>query len=190
MKKLIILSAIIILAVTTNAQNAEVYIKKEIKKDKKELAEIKHEKKEERKALKKLEGKEVSYQAKQAFYSDFGDIPVSTWVRTDNFDEATFTKDGQVTKAYYDDKAQLVGTTTQKKFSDIPLSAQKEINKKYAGHAKKEVIFFDDNEANDTDMIMYGTQFEDADSYFVVLSKNNKNTILHVNMDGLVSFFK
>ena len=37
------------------------------------------------------------------------------------------------------------------------------------------VIFFEDNNVNDTDMLLYGNQFSDADNYFVELSNNKKN---------------
>jgi len=39
-------------------------------------------------------------------------------------------------------------------------------------------------------MILYGIQFEDADNYFVELSKGTKKIVLQVNTDGVVFFFK
>jgi hypothetical protein len=93
-------------------------------------------------------------------------------------------------KAYYDAEAKLVGTTTQKTFADLPVVAQKEINKKYKGYRTGDVIFFDDNEKNETDMIMYHMQFDDADNYFVDMKKDAKEIILKVDMGGSVSFFK
>jgi hypothetical protein len=84
----------------------------------------------------------------------------------------------------------LVGTTSPKTFTDIPVTAQKYINAKYRGYSKTNVLFFDDNELNDTNMILYGDQFDDADNYFVELRKNNKEIILQVSMNGEVSFFK
>ncbi|HTF27222.1 MAG TPA: hypothetical protein VK625_00180, partial [Flavitalea sp.] len=138
----------------------------------------------------KLEGKEVSYQAKQAFYTDFGNVPAGRWMRTSNFDEVLFTKDGHLMKAYYDFDANLVGTTSRKIFADIPMNAQKFIDKNYKGYIKEKVVLFDDNEPNETDMILYGEQFDDADNYFVELKKDNKEIVLQVNMSGDVSFFK
>ena len=183
-------AAAVLLTVTVNAQTDVASIKKDEAKLKNERSIIKKEIKEEQKKLRKLKGKEVSSQSKQAFYGDFGNIPVTKWERTANFDEATFTKDGLVMKAYYDADSKLVGTTTHKTFADIPASAQKEINKKYQGYTKGDVIFFDDNELNETDMVMFGNQFDDADNYFVDLKKDNKEIILQVNMGGDVSFFK
>ena len=51
-------------------------------------------------------------------------------------------------------------------------------------------MFFDDNEWNETDMILYGNQFADADNYFVELKKDNKEIILQVNPIGNVSILK
>ena len=56
----------------------------------------------------KLENKDVSYQAKQQFQQDFENVSGVEWKRTNYFDEATFTKDGEKMTAYYDNEAQLV----------------------------------------------------------------------------------
>jgi hypothetical protein len=195
MKKLITLSAVaMMIAATVNAQtsvqNEESMVKHDLKRlDRKEKV-IKSEKKVDKKELRKLEGSEVSYQSKEAFYKDFGNIPVTKWVRGMYYDEATFMKDGQEMTAFYDYDSELVGTTTHKQFSDLPLSAQKYINKKYSDYSKGDVILFDDNEYNETDMFLYGSQFEDEDNYFVPLKKNNQEIILQVNMSGNVSLFK
>ena len=192
MKKTILLTVIgVAMAIASSAQTGtESSIKKNIKQDQKEKSIINKEERTERKQLRKLEGKEASYQSKQAFYKDFGNIPVSKWRRSKNFDEATFTQNGKKMTAYYDYNSSLVGTTTQAHFSDLPASAQKEINKQYPGYAKTEVIFFDDNENNDTDMVLYGQQFDDEDNYFVVLQKGSSKLIVHSDSDGNVNFFK
>ena len=191
MKKLFILSVVtFILAAEGNAQIGEASLKEEIKNGRNEESAIKKETRVKRRELKKLEGKEVSYQAKQAFYKDFGNIPVSQWERITNFDKAIFTKDGQVMAAYYDIEANLVGTTEHKTFADLPANAQKYIRKKYADYNIEDVIFFDDNELNETDMVMYNTQFDDADNYFIELTKGDKKIVLQINMSGAVSFFK
>lgn len=190
MKKLLILSAATVLfSYATQAQTEISSIKQDEKKLTKEERMLKHERKEEKKELRKLKGSEASFQAKQAFISDFGNIPVSKWERSDNFDEATFTKDGKLMRAFYDADAKLVGTTSHKLFTDIPANAQKYINAKYPGYTKGTVVFFDDNEFNETDMMMYGNQFDDADNYFVELQKGNTKIVLRVNMVGDVSYF-
>ena len=48
---------------------------------------------------------------------------------------------------------------------------------------------FDDNEFNETDMVFYGSSFEDADNYFVQLEKTDKNIVIKVTPEGVVSYF-
>jgi hypothetical protein len=195
MKKLLMLTIVFgmiinsLVAQTTPSENqvkADRQMKKVYKEEKKEA---KGEKKMDKKALRKLEGKEVSMRAKQSFQSDFGNIPATTWKRSGNYDEATFMKDGTKTTAYYDADASLVGTVAWKTYADIPQRAQKYIDKKYAGYAKEEVLMFDDNEANDTDMVLYGHQFDDADNYFVEISNAGKKKVLQVTLAGDVMDF-
>ncbi|MBC7935064.1 MAG: hypothetical protein H7Y86_06865 [Rhizobacter sp.] len=190
MKKLFFLSAAaIVLTATVNAQVTQASLKSEIQIDKKVESNIKKEKKEARKELRKLKGKEVSYQAKQAFAIDFAGVTSISTERLDNFDEFTFSKDGQTMSAFYDFDSKLVGTTTKKSFSDLPAKAQKYIGEKYAGYTPVDVLMYDDNEFNETDMVLFGYQFDDEDSYFVELEKDNKKIVVQVGMDGGVSYF-
>lgn len=198
MKKLIILSAaVLIMSAAVHAQTGdatikgnEVAVKSDITSLNKEEKLIKNEKAGERKELRQLKDNEVRYQSKEEFFSDFGDVTNASWERKDNFDNVTFTKDGLVKNAYYDIDSKLVGTTMTKSFQDLPADAQKIINKKYKGYTKGKVIFFDDNENNDTDMILFGSVFDDEDMYFVELNKGAKALALKVNMNGEVKFFK
>jgi hypothetical protein len=152
--------------------------------------EVRVEKKVERKALRKLEGTVTSEFVKKAFYTDFGNITNVVFARRDFMDEATFTKEGDKITAYYDYHGVLVGTTSVVPFDKIPLPGQLEIKKKYPDYKVESVIFYDDNEANDTDMVLYGIQFDDADNYFVELSGKDKNLVLQVNPFGEIFFFK
>ncbi|SDF49469.1 hypothetical protein SAMN04487996_1112 [Dyadobacter soli] len=131
----------------------------------------------------------VSSRSKDSFYADFGQVPDAQWVRGPQFDEVTFTKDGQKQTAFYDSHFILVGTTANKKFADIPAKAQKEIQKQFKNYAIGAVVEYKDNENNDTNMLLYGTQFEDADHYFVTVSKGKEADVLMVKTDGQVSFF-
>lgn len=153
--------------------------------------ENKKEQKAERVALKKLEGTNVSEISKDNFSKDFGNLPNVRWQRVDTYDEAAFTdKDNHQMKAFYDYDGKLVGTTQHKTFADVPVKGQKEIKKVYKDYTIGDVIFFDDNEANSTDMLLYGIQFDDEDNYFVELTKGTKKIVVHVNMEGSVFFFK
>lgn len=132
---------------------------------------------------------EVSSRSKDSFYADFGQVADAKWVRGPQFDEVTFTKDGQKQTAYYDSHFMLVGTTADKKFADIPAKAQKEIEKQFKDYAIGAVVEYKDNENNDTNMLLYGTQFDDADHYFVTVSKGKEADVLMVKTDGQISFF-
>jgi hypothetical protein len=155
-----------------------------------EKKETKKEQKTERVALRKLEGSNVSTIAKNNFSAEFKDAQNVQWKRVDTYDEATFTnKDNHQMKAFYDFEGKLVGTTQHKTFADVPVKGQEQIKKEYKDYTVGQVLFFDDNEANSTDMILYGIQFEDEDNYFVELSKGNRRIVVHVNMEGSVFFF-
>jgi hypothetical protein len=209
MKKLYILTIILCLAVRVNLQAQEQNVKEkvvreaiketktEIKAEKKDPKinknEIKMEKKElrvERKALRKLEGSAVAPLAKTHFLADFGDIPNVDWKRSLHFDEATFVKDGQPVTAYYDFFSNLVGTSTAKSFGDLPPTAQKRIKSEYKEYTVGPIFFFEDNEANETEMVFFNTQFDDEDNYFVELDKGDKKIMLRVNSTGDTFFFK
>ena len=130
-----------------------------------------------------------NYMTEQNFMVDFPDVTNVSWKRA-GFEEASFTLNGKDRKAFYDYNNQLIGTTTEASYADLPANAQKEIEKYYKDYAPQSVFLFDDNEYNDRDMILYGNAFEDADNYFVELTNNTKTIVLQVNMEGLVSFFK
>jgi len=147
------------------------------------------ENREKRHDLKKSKGKFVSYLAKEQFRIDFGNMPQVIWRSEANFDVATFKKDGMVESAYYDYSGELVGITIQKSFEDLPLKAQKYINKHYGDYTKGDVILFDDNEYSETDMMLYSRQFEDQDNYFIELTKDDKRIVLESDLNGDVTYF-
>jgi hypothetical protein len=155
-----------------------------------EKKEVKKEVKSERVALRKLEGNTVSELAKSNFNVDFPNASGAQWKRVDTFDEVQFTLNGVSMKGFYDGTGTLVGTTQSKTFADVPAKGQKEIKEKYSGYKIGPVTFFDDNEANETDMIMWGLQFDDEDLYFVELTKGASTLVVKVDSYGAVSFFK
>ena len=198
MKKLFLLiAASFVIGAAVNAQTNPAALKRETASLKKDISHDKRKEKkidkatrEERKALRKLEGSEVSYQSKQAFAGDFGNIKPLSSERLENFDEFTFTTKKAITKsAYYDPDSKLVGTVENKTFADLPKQGQEYIHKHYSDYTPGDVIFFDDNELNETDMILYGLQFEDKDSYFIEMKKPGKKIVLQVLKDGDVSYF-
>ncbi len=190
MKKLFILSAAVLLVfAAANAQTDEAATKNDIASLSKKESSIKKQKREKKKELKMLNGKDVSNQSKSEFIRDFGNITDVTWTRGNYYDEGDFIKDGMATTAFYDDNAKLVGTIQNKAFDDLPANARNFIAKNYTGYKVRNVIFYDDNELNETDMVLFGIQFDDADNYFVELKKDNRKIIVEVNMNGEVSYF-
>lgn len=151
--------------------------------------EVKKEAKAERVALRKLEGTVVSAVSRNTFITTFGNLPNVQWKREGTYDEVAFIKDGHPMKAYFDIEGELVGTTEPKTFADLPVKGQQEITKRYKDYKAGPVLFFDDNENNDTDMILYGIQFDDADNYFIEMTKGQKKIVLQVNMEGSVFYF-
>lgn len=160
------------------------------KADKEKTKEVKKEAKSERVPLKKLEGSTVSSVAKGNFSRDFTDAKNVKWERIDTFDKASFTtKDGKEMSAFYDIDGKLVGTTQYKTFADLPEKGQNAIKKDYQDYKIGPVLFYDDNEYNSSDMILYGVQFEDQDNYFVEMTKGTKKIVLQISPEGDIFFF-
>ncbi len=190
MKKSVLLTAAVALSFSfANAQKKAIApLKSDIEaKDKQEVL-LKHEIRADRKEIRKIKSGEATSQDKQQFTSDFGDVPAK-WSKTSYFDVATFAKGDAPFQAYYDYDADLVGTTTNKKMADLPTKAQKFINEKYKDYKVVQVIEFDDNAANESDMTLFDQQFDDTDSYFVELKKPTETLVLQVDPEGAVYYF-
>ena len=184
MKKLAILSGTFLVIVAVAQGQTQ-------KADKENVKEIKKEVKTERVPLRKLEGANVGLLAKNNFSKDFRDANFVQSKRVNTFDEFQFIdKDGKEMKAYYDYVGNLVGTTQKKTFADVPTKGQEEIKAKYKDYTIGDVTFFDDNESNDTDMILWGLQFDDRDLYFVELTKGTSKIIVQVDAEARLFFFK
>lgn len=184
MKKIVASVIVVMLAASSFISYGQTSSKAELKKEHRMV------KKEERREKRKIEDAEVSSRSKDSFSSDFAGITGVNWTKGDPYDEARFIKNGENTTAYYDFDGNLVGTTTIKKFSDLPAAGQKEIKKRYKDQVVETVIFLDDNENNDNDILLRGTPYEGPDHYFVSMRGAGKETVVMVSPDGNVSFFK
>jgi hypothetical protein len=182
MKKIFLAAGILLTTATVTFSQTS----NDAKAVKMERTEAKKELRSERRAENR---NEVNVLTRDQFAIDFPGAKNVQFVKTKYFDEVTFLSGKKKLRAFYDDDNELVGTTQAKAFNDLPENAQKEIHKKYAGYAIADVIKFDDNETNDTDMIMFGTSFEDADNYFVELKKGNKAIVVKADLAGNVTFF-
>jgi hypothetical protein len=139
--------------------------------------------------IKKVEGTVVSQLAKRSLPEDFGNVSDLQWQRGIMFDEATFTRDGKRLTAYYDSEGSLVGTTETKKYSDIPAKGREEISLKYKDYKPSNVILFDDNESNETNMFPSGSQLDDEDNFFVELENGPSKLVVKVSLIGEVEYF-
>jgi hypothetical protein len=180
----------LVIAISANAQSNITDVKNDMTGSGEPANTSKTEKREERREIRKMNENAVGYQAQQQFYRYFGDAPITKWEKIGSLDKATFTKDGQTTAAFFDYDAQLIGTITSKTLSDLPAKAQEHIKNKYKDYEVKNVLFFDDNEYNQTDMELYGQQFDDEDNYFVELTKGKNDIVLQANLEGEVFFFR
>ena len=140
--------------------------------------------------LTESELKNFNSQTRANFYSDFGYIPISNWEITDQFDKISFMKNDVLYTAYYDSNSKLVGTISNASVEDLPAHALQDINKKYMGYNVGNVVYYNDNESNQTDMRLYGQQFDDEDKYFVELQNDKEKIVVQVNTVGEVSFFR
>ena len=186
MKKLIVIPMLVLMVMFTITSNARDTKRMMLNSERNSVRESKMERKEIREEDRNL----VSNLSIDAFNVDFGNVKNVVWEKDPLFDIATFTKDGVNYEAFYNHESNLVGTANTKTFANLPMSAQKEIHKKFKGYSVDKVIFYKDNEDNDDDIYLYGTQFESADNYFVEMSNNGKNIVLQVNPQGNVFFFK
>jgi len=133
---------------------------------------------------------DVSALTKSAFRNDVGNVYVVGWERKPAYDAVQyFTDKGVAKNAYYDSQSTLIGTTETVKFSDLPEAGQKAIKKDYKNYKVDRVVFFKDNELNSTDLALYDTPFDDADNYFVELSKGDQRIVVKCSEDGTLDFF-
>lgn len=191
MKRIYFLTATgFIFSLAANAQSGEVAMNKKVSTLRRQEQTLKKEERKDKRELRTLEGNEVSYQATQAFNEDFRNTPIIASERERNFDRFTFRQKGAIVSAYYDVRGKLVGTLQHEHYADIPKVAQKRIKEIYPGYTPEDVIYFNDNEANDTNMMLYGDEFDDADAYFVELKSDAKRVVVQVSPDGEVWLFK
>ena len=181
MKKIFLVAGILLTTAVTFAQNNN-----DAKQVKMEGSDTKKELRKEHRAESR---NEVSYFTRRHFAKDFPGAKNVRFETTNDFDKVSFLSGKKNLTAYYDYRNKLVGTTQKKTFADLPEKAQKEILKKYEDYTIAGIIKFDDNEDNDTDMILYGTSFDDADNYFVELKKDDKAIVVKVDLAGYVSYF-
>jgi len=185
MKKLAILSIALLIVFDFGQLKATTsYEGLKIKKEKTEVQNA------ERPPLRKLDGTTISQDSQTSFYMTIGNVPDIKWTRDTYYDVASYNKDGQDFKAYFDINGALVGTTTIKKATDLSKTIEKSIKKLYPDATIGQATYFEDNDENVTDMIEYGIQFESKTNYFIELTQGTNKFVVMSDKDGDVSLFK
>jgi len=153
------------------------------------LHDLKAKKAEDKKAIRDLKARTVGLPAKEQFHKDFPGDSVIRWETTADFKQALFISHDKETTAYYDDGDNLVGTTVDKTFEDLPVNARTYIKNTYPDYSVSSVVFFDDNERNSTNMKLYNKSFEDHDYFFVKLAGKGMMMMLKVTPGGDVVIY-
>ena len=185
MKKIFLVAGILFTTTTVTFAHTNIN-----RKDRKETRiERKKTRRELRRERRAENHSEVSDLTKNQFVTDFPDAKNARFVKTKNFDEVAFMSGKKKLSAYYDYDSKLVGTTQKKPLRIYLRMHKRKSLKSMQTTLSTAVIKFDDNESNETDMIMYGTSFDDADNYFVELKNDSKAIVVKVDLSGEVSFF-
>jgi len=188
MKTLKISAVILVIILTgfqSKAQDAKYYASNMGKKEKRLELRTEH------KELRKLNVKNVSNLSLKSFSTDFGENSSNvSWTTTDQFDLATFNKDGQEMTAFYDFGGKLMGSAVNKSFTDLPLRGQNSISKMYKKYAVQSVTLYDFNNQNDFQMILSNGQYVDSKNYFVQMSNGKNKIIVQVDLAGQVYYLE
>lgn len=98
------------------------------------------------------------------------------WHTRDNFNIATFKKDGYTMKAYYDVQGNLVSTTRiLKNRNELPQIAQDKLDKEYPGWGMS--ALFEEN------------GIESNTVYYATVTDGDKSIILKITQNGKISKF-
>jgi hypothetical protein len=148
--------------------------------------EEKREVREEKRSVRAVE--DIPYKTKELFNTDFGNAKRISWMSPAGFDEADFTLKNSKMMAFFDFDSQLIGTGKFVTFNELPANAIAEIQKKYKDYVPEKIMFYDDNEANDTNLNLFGQEMA-QDSYFAQMKDGSKQIVLQILRDGTVSYF-
>ena len=133
----------------------------------------------------------VSISTQTQFAEDFPGATDVHYAKSKDYDVVYFTSGKRHLKSYYDYKSELLGTTQNETFANLPENAQKKILKDYADYTIVRVIKFDAAEGEDhsLDLIEFGSEDDNPDNYYVELKNNSKAIVVKVDLSGDVDFF-
>ena len=122
------------------------------------------------------------------FAIDFPKAKNVSWMSTDGYTEADYNMGKSQMMAFFDFDNKLMGTAKYVDYNTLPAVALKDIAKHFKGFVAKKVLFYHDNEANDTNLGMFN-QYLDQDAYYALMYRGNKEIVLQILPDGEVAYF-
>ncbi len=131
----------------------------------------------------------ISFESENNFDIDYPKASDVAWEKTGSFDQANFVSNGQKKSAYFDMDGNLVGTTTSVKLSDLPEKAQRILQNKYSDYTVGPILYFEDNDQNDANMVLWATEFDSQNLYFAELDKGGDKIVVEISPSGDVSYF-
>lgn len=141
-----------------------------------------------------IKSEDVDIITKNNFKSDFINPINVQWNKWSAFDMVSFTLNGKNMKAYYDPQGDLIGTTQDKSFTDLPAKAQQEISTEYKNYKIGPITYYNDNEYDielrDIYMVYGLAKSEDSSAYFAELSNGSSRIVVQITPVGEVSLFK
>lgn len=155
---------------------------KDLNHDKKMMREVREEKRQ----IKELNN--IPETIMNKFNLNFPNAKDVAWSVPADYVQVDFTLKNKHKEAYYDYNNHLIGMSHFLSYDALPAKSRDRIAKDYKGYTPVKTMFYDDNEDNDLNMVLFG-QMLPKDSYFVQLKKGSKNIVLQVDTDGEVSFF-
>ena len=147
---------------------------------------LKDQNREEKREVRAVEN--ISSATMSLFAIDFPKAKNVSWMSTEGYTEADYNMGKSQMMAFFDFDNKLIGTAKYVDYNTLPAVALKDIAKHFKGFVAKQVLFYDDNEANETNIDMFN-QSIDQDAYFALMDRGNKEIVLQILPDGEVAYF-
>jgi len=162
-------------------------LKTKFKDNKKEMRQEKRELREEKESTKAVEN--IPQAIMNKFHANFPNAKNVAWSVPEGYVEADYTIGKHQRMAFYSyDDNNLMGTGRFLPYANLPAKGRERIAKDYPGYTPVKAMFYDDNEDNSTNMLLYGIPIT-KDAYFAQLKKGDKQIVIQVDRDGEISYF-
>ncbi len=118
--------------------------------------------------------KKVTNKVMNSFSKEFGNVENVSWTARPEFTKASFTSEGRNVDAFFDTDGNLLGTSRNVNFENVPAASKKAFAKRFPSYSVKEVVEFTESESI---------------SYYVS-AENNENKVVFKLNGRTVSVFK